>query len=85
MQVVRKKLREFRQVLFAQVAPAVEIVAARQVAGGEVGFVGVDIAGEAARDRPHGCGVEGFEQCRVRHQPRDAAVAVEERVNPRRR
>ena len=27
-------------------------------------------------------GVERVEQRRVRHQPRDAAVAVEERVNP---
>ena len=40
------------------------------------------VAGEAARDRPDRAGVEEIEQNRVRHQPRDAAVAVEERVNP---
>ena len=61
---------------------AVEIVAAREVAGSEVAFVGLDVAGEAARDRPDASGVERVEQRRMRHQSRHAAVAVEERVNP---
>ena len=77
-----EEARERREVLFAEMSSAVEIVAAREIAGGEVGFVGLDIAGETARNRPDACGVEGVEQRRMRHQPGDAAVAVEERVNP---
>ena len=74
---------EFRQILFAQVSSAVEIIAARQVAGGEVSLVGIDIAREAARDRPDRAGVEGIEERGVRDEARDAAITIEERVNPR--
>ncbi len=52
--------REFREIFFAQVASAVEIVAPHQVAGGKVAFVGIDIAGEASGDRPYGAGIERF-------------------------
>ena len=45
-------------------------------------LVGIDVAGEAARDRPDAAGIERLQQRRMRHQPRDAAVAVKERVNP---
>src|SRR6201999_3052340 len=49
----------------------------------QMGFVGRDITREAARDRPDRAGVERVEECCMRHQPRHAAVAVEERVYPR--
>ena len=77
-----EEARELRQGFFAQMAPSVEIVAAWQVAGGKVAFIGIDIAGEAAGDRPDAARVERFQQRGVRHQPRDTAVAIEERVNP---
>ncbi len=82
MQVVRKKRVNSARVSSLRLPAAVEIVAPWQVAGGEVALVGIDVAGEAARDRPDGAGIERFQQRGVRHQPRDAAVAVEERVNP---
>ena len=82
-QVVREEAREFRQRFLAEIAAAVEIIAAGLVAGGKVAFVRRDVARQAARDRPNRAGIERVEQCGVRHQPRDAAVAVEERVYPR--
>ncbi len=74
---------EFRQRFLAQIAPAVEIVAARQVAGGKVAFVGVDIAREAARDRPDPPVSRASSSVACDIEPGDAAVAVEEGVNPR--
>ena len=82
MQVVRKKLVNSARVSSLRLPLPSRSLRRVQVAGGEVAFVGIDIAGEAARDRPDGAGVERVQQRRVRHQPRDAAVAVEERVNP---
>ena len=73
---------EFSQGLFAQIAAAVEIVAAGQVAGGKAALVSCDVAGKAACDRPDAAGVERLQQHRMRHQAGDAAVAVEERVDP---
>jgi hypothetical protein len=46
----QKESREFREVFFAQIAPAVEIVAPGLIAGGKMSLVDIDIAGEAARD-----------------------------------
>ena len=77
-----EEAREVRERFLAQRAAPVEIVAARQIAVGEQALVGRNIAGKAARDRPHAAGVQRFQQHRVRHQTRDAAVAVKERVNP---
>ncbi len=45
-------------------------------------LVSIDIAGEAAGDRPDGPRIERLQQRRVRNQPSDAAIAVEKRVNP---
>ena len=66
----------------AEIAAAVEIVAARQVAFGEMSLVGGFAAGKPARHRPHRAGVERLEQHRVRHQTGDAPIAVEKGVNP---
>jgi len=59
-----------------------ERVTARQIAIGEALLVLLHVACEPPGDGPDGSGVEGFEQDGVRHEARDAAVAVEERVNP---
>src|SRR5208282_2973279 len=66
----------------AQVAAPIEIVAAGQVTFGETALVSGFATREAARDRPYGAGVEAFQKHGVRHQTRDAAIAVKERVNP---
>jgi hypothetical protein len=79
----QEESRKFRQALLAEVAAAVEIVATRHVASGQMTFVGGDVAREAARDRPDRAGVERVQQRCMRHQPRDATIAVKERVNPR--
>jgi hypothetical protein len=62
----QEEVREGREIFLAQIAPAVEIVAPGLVAGGEVGFVGVDIAREAARDRPDRACVERIQKNRMR-------------------
>ena len=64
-------------------SPAIEIIAPRLVALGQMPFVRIDIAREAACDGPDGAGIEHIQQCRVRHEAGDAAVAVEEGMNPR--
>src|SRR5439155_3441777 len=79
----QEKLCEGREVFFAEIAAAVEVVAAGQVAGSKVALVSVDVAGEPARDRPDGAGIERLEQHCVGEKTRDAAIAVEERVDPR--
>src|SRR5207247_1658983 len=77
-----EELRERRQGFFAQSASPVEIIASRRVAGGKVPLVAVFIAGEATRNRPDAACIKRLQQDSVRHQPRYASVAVEERVNP---
>lgn len=49
---------EFAEGFFAEVAAAVEIVSAGEIAVGEAALVFVDILGEAAGDGPDGAGVE---------------------------
>jgi len=73
---------EFGQILFRQVSSAIEIVTPWQIARGEVAFVGIDITRETARDGPDSSGVESLMQRRVRHKPCNAAIAVNERMNP---
>ena len=70
------------QRLFAQVASSVEVVAPRRIAGHELALVGVLVAGETSGDRPDAACIQALQQHRVGHQPRNAAVAVQERVNP---
>jgi len=60
-------VREFGQILLAQVAAAVEIIAPGLIAGGQVSLVVTDIAGQAARDRPNAARVERFQQRPMRH------------------
>src|SRR5271165_2462917 len=79
---LKEEARKGSERFLAQVAAPVEIVAAGQVTFGEMALVGRLAAREAARDRPYGTGVETFQNHGVRHQPRDAAIAVKERVNP---
>jgi hypothetical protein len=43
----------------------------------------IEIAGEAARDRPHTAGVECLAQHRMGHEPHDSPITVGERMNPR--
>ena len=73
---------ECREIFFAQVASSVEIVAPRLVAGGKMGLIGIDIAGKTTGNRPHCSRIQCLQHGRMRHQPRDAAVAVEKRMNP---
>ena len=58
----KEEVREFSQRLFVEVTPAVEIVAARLVTGGKMALGGVDVAREAARDRPDCACVQGFKE-----------------------
>ena len=78
----QKKSREFRQRLFAEMTPSVQIVAAGQVAGGKPLPVFADAARKAAGNRPQAARVQRTAQNGMRHQPRHAPVAVEEGVNP---
>ncbi len=78
----QEKAGELREALFTEIAPPVEIVSASLITRCEVALVGTDVARQASSDRPDCTRVERIEQRRMRHQPRDTAVAVEERVNP---
>ena len=65
-----------------KVPTPVEVIPARLVAVGQQLLVLIRAAGEPPRDRPDGAGVQNIEQHRVGHKPRDAPVAIQERVNP---
>ena len=80
---LEKEAREGRKRLFAQRAPAVQIIAARRIAGCEVRLVIVFASRESTRHRPDAARAECFEQDGMRHQPRHAAVPVQKRVNPK--
>jgi hypothetical protein len=77
-----EKSREFNESLFTEIASSVEVIAARQIARGQVTLVNLDMAGKATRHRPDCAGIKGFQHRRVRHEPGYAAVAVKKRVNP---
>src|SRR5207248_691839 len=78
----QEKTREFDQFLLAQIAAAVQVVAARQIACREVSFVGSYIASKPARNGPHAAGIEKIKQHRMRHQASHATIAVQEWVYP---
>src|SRR5262249_38073790 len=54
-----KEAREVRQRLLAQMSSAIEIVAPRQIAGGEVALVVLHVSGKPAGDRPDRSRVQG--------------------------
>jgi hypothetical protein len=66
-----------------QCASSVEITLARLIGCRQQAFVLTRFASKASRDRPQRGANAEIEQHCVRHEPRDAAVAVEERVNPK--
>ena len=63
-------------------AAAATVAATLRQAGFEAIGLGVDIASEAACNRPDRTGIKSFKQGRVRHEPGHAAVAVQKRVHP---
>lgn len=70
------------QRFLAEIIAAIEVIAASLIAGGKMALVLGDIPRKATRYRPDRAGIQRFQQCRVRHQPRDAAIAVKKRVYP---
>ena len=78
----RKKSREPHQGLERQCAAAVVVVPSRRIRVHEKGLVSVDASGESSGEGPRLSPMPSRAEPCVRHQPRDAAIPIEERVNP---
>ena len=79
---LQKEPCERGQRFLAQVAASVDVVPARRVAVGEMALVGAFVPRQPAGDGPDAARLQALEQHGVGHQPRHAAVAVQEGVNP---
>src|ERR1019366_1484357 len=77
-----KEVCKFRESLLAQITTSVKIVTARDITCGKVLLICINVARQAARYRPHGSSIKCLQQHRMRHQTSDAAVPVNERMNP---
>ena len=78
----QKEPRKFGQRLLAEVAATIKIVPPGSIGIGETPFVSFDIARQSAGNRPDASRIQNLQEHGVRHQTRNAPVAVKKRVNP---
>ena len=79
---LKEELRKRSQCLFAKIAAPIQVVPAGLITGHQVPLVLIDLPRQASSNRPEGACIQCLKQRRVRHQASDAAVAVDERMNP---